>query len=186
MRQTASSPRSRIRGSEIDPDALTAMRDAGKRTAGRERPTNSSSSRSPNAMLRRPPTHGRARHDDDEPVNAEGEGLESLAASRVGGHQHADIALALPYGRSYLVTEAFLQCDIDAGTALAWSLVSAGTLDLGTGLYSLLALVPALAGNDCGQHLLRVMRPETFRRWFFSGLALLGRTWPSQFFGEQR
>jgi hypothetical protein len=25
-----------------------------------------------------------------------------------------------------------------------------------------------------GQHLLRVMRPETFRRWFFSGLALLG------------
>jgi len=58
--------------------------------------------------------------------------------------------------------------------ALAWSLVSAGTLNLGTGLYSLLALVPALAGMIAGQHLLRVMRPETFRRWFFSGLALLG------------
>jgi uncharacterized membrane protein YfcA len=54
--------------------------------------------------------------------------------------------------------------------ALAWSLVSAGTLNLGTGLYSLLAL----AGMIAGQHLLRVMRPETFRRWFFSGLALLG------------
>jgi len=61
-----------------------------------------------------------------------------------------------------------------ATIALAWSLVSAGTLDLGTGLYSLLALVPALAGMIAGQHLLRVMRPETFRRWFFSGLALLG------------
>jgi uncharacterized membrane protein YfcA len=58
--------------------------------------------------------------------------------------------------------------------ALAWSLVGAGTLNLGTGLYSLLALVPALAGMIAGQHLLRVMRPETFRRWFFSGLALLG------------
>jgi uncharacterized membrane protein YfcA len=58
--------------------------------------------------------------------------------------------------------------------ALAWSLVSAGTLNLGTGLYSLLALVPALAGMIAGQHLLRLMRPETFRRWFFSGLALLG------------
>jgi uncharacterized membrane protein YfcA len=58
--------------------------------------------------------------------------------------------------------------------ALAWSLVSAGTLNLGTGLYSLLALVPALAGMLAGQHLLRIMRPETFRRWFFSGFALLG------------
>jgi uncharacterized membrane protein YfcA len=61
-----------------------------------------------------------------------------------------------------------------ATIALAWSLVGAGTLNLGTGLHSLLALVPALAGMIAGQHLLRVMRPETFRRWFFSGLALLG------------
>lgn len=58
--------------------------------------------------------------------------------------------------------------------ALAWSLVSAGTLNSGTGLYSFLALVPALAGMIAGQRLLRVMRPETFRRWFYSGLALLG------------
>jgi uncharacterized protein len=58
--------------------------------------------------------------------------------------------------------------------ALAWSLVSGGTLNPGTGFYSLLALVPALAGMIAGQHLLRVMRPETFRRWFFSGLGLLG------------
>ena len=58
--------------------------------------------------------------------------------------------------------------------ALAWSLAGAGSLDLGTGLYSLLALVPAFAGVIAGQRLLRVMRPETFRRWFFLGLALLG------------
>jgi hypothetical protein len=32
----------------------------------------------------------------------------------------------------------------------AWSLVSAGTLNPGTGLYSLLALVPALAGMIAG------------------------------------
>jgi len=55
-----------------------------------------------------------AWHDDDESVNAEGEGLQSLDAGRVGGQQHADVGVALRYGRSYLVTEALLQCDIDA------------------------------------------------------------------------
>ena len=56
-----------------------------------------------------------ARHDDDESVNAEGEGLQSLGASRVAEHQHADIGVALRHGRSYLVTEVFLQRDFDAG-----------------------------------------------------------------------
>jgi hypothetical protein len=55
------------------------------------------------------------RHDGDEPVNAEGEGLESLDAGRVGRHQHAYVGVAPRYGWSYLVTEAFFQCDIDAG-----------------------------------------------------------------------
>jgi len=58
--------------------------------------------------------------------------------------------------------------------ALAWSLAGSGSLDLGTGLYSLLALVPALAGMVAGQHLLRIMSPETFRRWFYWGMVLLG------------
>src|ERR1700726_5221056 len=62
-----------------------------------------------------PPQRMAARHDDDEPVNAEGEALQSLDVGRVGGHQHADVGVALRYGRSYLVTEAFLQGDIDAG-----------------------------------------------------------------------
>jgi uncharacterized membrane protein YfcA len=58
--------------------------------------------------------------------------------------------------------------------ALAWSLAGSGSLDFGTGLRSLLALMPALAGMMAGQRLLRILRPETFRRWFFSGLMLLG------------
>ena len=58
--------------------------------------------------------------------------------------------------------------------ALAWSLAGSGSLDLGTGLYSLFALLPALAGMVAGQRLLRVTRPETFRRWFFWGMVLLG------------
>jgi hypothetical protein len=58
--------------------------------------------------------------------------------------------------------------------ALAWSLAGSGSFDLRTGLDSLLALVPALAGMVAGQHLLRIMSPETFRRWFFCGMLLLG------------
>src|ERR1700722_19120413 len=56
-----------------------------------------------------------ARHDHDKPVNAEGEGLQSLDASGVVEHQHADFGVALRYGGSYLVAEALLQCDIDTG-----------------------------------------------------------------------
>jgi uncharacterized membrane protein YfcA len=58
--------------------------------------------------------------------------------------------------------------------ALAWSLAASGSLDLGSGFYSLLALFPALIGMAAGQRLLRTMRPATFQRWLFSGLMLLG------------
>lgn len=58
--------------------------------------------------------------------------------------------------------------------ALAWSLAGSGSLGLGTGVSSLLALVPALAGMIAGQRLLRIMSPETFRRWFHWGLVFLG------------
>jgi hypothetical protein len=80
---------------------------------------------------------------------------------------------ALGFERAEFLQALGLSFTVSA-IALAWSLVSAGTLNFGTGLYSLLALVPALAGMIAGQHLLRFMSPETFRRWFFSGLALLG------------
>jgi hypothetical protein len=68
--------------------------------------------------------------------------------------------------------------------ALAGSLVSAGTLDFGTGLYSLLALVPALAGMIAGQHLLRV--PRHFGAGSFQDWRFLGRTWRSELSGELR
>ena len=55
------------------------------------------------------------RHNDDEPVDAEGVGLQSLDASQVGQHQHANVGVPLRHGRSYLVTEPFLKRDIDAG-----------------------------------------------------------------------
>jgi hypothetical protein len=58
--------------------------------------------------------------------------------------------------------------------ALAWSLAGSGSLGLGTGVYSPLALVPALAGMIAGQRSLRIMSPETFRRWFHWGLVFLG------------
>ncbi len=56
-----------------------------------------------------------ARNDDDEPVDAERECLQSLYASGVAEHQHADVGVALRYGGCYLVAEAFLQCHIDTG-----------------------------------------------------------------------
>jgi uncharacterized membrane protein YfcA len=58
--------------------------------------------------------------------------------------------------------------------ALALSLAVSGSLGLGSGFYSLLALFPALIGMAAGQRLLRTMRPATFQRWLFSGLMLLG------------
>jgi uncharacterized protein len=58
--------------------------------------------------------------------------------------------------------------------ALAWSLAATGSLDLGSGIHSLLALFPALVGMAAGQRLQRTMRPATFQRWLFAGLLLLG------------
>src|SRR3984885_12996964 len=58
---------------------------------------------------------------------------------------------AVPYLQALsFEREEFMQalglCFTVSTIALAWSLASAGTLNLGTGLYALLALVPALAG----------------------------------------
>jgi uncharacterized membrane protein YfcA len=80
---------------------------------------------------------------------------------------------ALSFDREDLMKALGLSFTVST-VALAWSLAGSGILDFSTGLYSLLALVPALAGMLAGQRLLRVVRPETFRRWFFSGMVLLG------------
>jgi uncharacterized protein len=80
---------------------------------------------------------------------------------------------ALGFDREELMKALGLSFTIST-VALAWSLAGSGSLDLRTGLYSLLALLPALVGMIAGQRLLRVMSPVTFRRWFFSGMVLLG------------
>jgi len=80
---------------------------------------------------------------------------------------------ALSFDRQDFVQALGLSFTIST-VALAWSLAGSGSLDLRTGLYSLLALLPALVGMIAGQRLLRVMRPETFRHWFLLGMVLLG------------
>jgi uncharacterized membrane protein YfcA len=80
---------------------------------------------------------------------------------------------ALGFDREELMKAFGLSFTIST-VALAWSLAGSGSLGLRTGLYSLLALLPALVGMIAGQRVLRVMRPETFRHWFFSGMVLLG------------
>jgi uncharacterized protein len=80
---------------------------------------------------------------------------------------------ALGFDREELMKAFGLSFTIST-VALAWSLAGSGSLGLRTVLYSLLALLPALVGMIAGQRLLRVMRAETFRYWFFSGMVLLG------------
>ena len=58
--------------------------------------------------------------------------------------------------------------------ALAVVLAKDGTLSLSVAGVSLFALAPALVGMWLGQHVRSKIRPETFRRWFFAGLLLLG------------
>ena len=61
-----------------------------------------------------------------------------------------------------------------ATVALAFTLARSGALDLAVAGTSLLALAPALLGMWIGQHVRSRIRPETFRRWFFIALLLLG------------
>jgi len=49
-----------------------------------------------------------------------------------------------------------------------------GTLHFGNASGSLLAVLPALAGMALGQRIRNLASEETFRRWFFLGLLLLG------------
>lgn len=79
--------------------------------------------------------------------------------------------LALP--RAQLVQALGLSFTVSTLT-LAALLGSSGLLGGGTLWTSLLALAPALLGMALGQWLGRMARPETFRRCFFLGLALLG------------
>ena len=61
-----------------------------------------------------------------------------------------------------------------ATLALAVTLAGSGALDLSVAGTSLLALAPALGGMWIGQRVRLRIRAESFRRWFFIALLLLG------------
>lgn len=65
---------------------------------------------------------------------------------------------------------SFTVSTLALGGALLW----AGQFPSSLAGGSLLALAPALLGMFLGQAIRARLRPETFRRWFFSGLLLLG------------
>ena len=58
--------------------------------------------------------------------------------------------------------------------ALAAGLAATGQLPAAVAVTSALALVPAFAGMFLGQVLRTRIHPETFRRWFFAWLLLIG------------
>ena len=86
---------------------------------------------------------------------------------------------AVPYlaglglGRDSLVQALGLSFTVST-VALAIGLAWHDALPLRAAGISLGAVVPALAGMAAGGWLRQRVRPETFRRWFFLGLALLG------------
>jgi uncharacterized membrane protein YfcA len=80
---------------------------------------------------------------------------------------------ALGLGREDLIQA--LGLSFTASTlALAAALGTSGAFPTSALTASLLALAPALLGMAAGTWLRSRVRPETFRRWFFSGLVVLG------------
>ena len=80
---------------------------------------------------------------------------------------------ALGLSRDELVQALGLSFTVST-LALAVALGGAGVFDAGLAWGSLGALLPALLGMQLGTALRRKVSPETFRRWFFLGLLVLG------------
>lgn len=80
---------------------------------------------------------------------------------------------ALALDRDELVQALGLSFTVST-LALAAGLAGGGAFGPAIAGTSLLALAPALAGMAAGQHIRRLVRPETFRRCFFLGLLALG------------
>lgn len=58
--------------------------------------------------------------------------------------------------------------------ALACALAFSGQFQLAAASSSFVAVLPALLGMVIGQRVRGLLRPESFRRWFFVGLVVLG------------
>ena len=58
--------------------------------------------------------------------------------------------------------------------ALACALALSGQFQLAAASNSFVAVIPALLGMFIGQRVRELLRPESFRRWFFVGLVVLG------------
>lgn len=72
-------------------------------------------------------------------------------------------------------------CFTASTIALGIALTGVGTLQVGNGAWSVLAVVPAMLGMWCGQVLRGKISATKFRRWFFIGLLLIGITFLLRF-----
>ena len=80
---------------------------------------------------------------------------------------------AIGLGKDELVQALGLSFTVST-VALAAVLWRDGAMHLGNAAGSVLAVLPALAGMMIGQRIRTRASEETFRRWFFTGLLLLG------------
>lgn len=104
-----------------------------------------------------------------------------LATGLVAGATGVFVIPAVPYLASLgLAREALIQalglCFTVSTLALALALGLSAPFPPALAALSLLAVVPALAGLTLGRRVRGKLRPEVFRRWFFTGLVVLGLT----------
>lgn len=105
--------------------------------------------------------------------------LVGLVTGLIAGATGVFVIPAVPYLSSLgLAKEELIQAlglSFTVSTvALALALAMTGQFELGSAGGSLLAVVPALAGMFIGQRVRNQLQPESFRRWFFIGLVVLG------------
>ena len=105
--------------------------------------------------------------------------LVGLVTGLIAGATGVFVIPAVPYLSSLgLAKEELIQAlglSFTVSTvALALALAMTGQFALGSAGGSLLAVVPALAGMFIGQRVRNQLQPESFRRWFFIGLVVLG------------
>jgi len=72
-------------------------------------------------------------------------------------------------------------CFTASTIALGLALAGTGSLQVATGTLSILAVIPAVAGMWLGQLLRQRISAVLFRRWFFTGLLVIGVTFLGKF-----